>query len=70
MYLVNPAHAELSAQTTAGNLLIVSNSLLYAVYIVISKDLFRALRRAERHHLDFSGRIAGYSAGRNLRNAK
>ena len=27
-------------QTTAGNVLIVSNSLLYAVYIVISKDLF------------------------------
>lgn len=40
VYLVNPARADLSAQTTAGNLLIVSNSLLYAVYIVISKTLF------------------------------
>ena len=40
VYLVNPAHADLSTQTTAGNLLIVSNSLLYAVYIVISKTLF------------------------------
>ncbi len=39
-YLVNPAQADLSTQTTAGNLLIVSNSLLYAVYIVLSKDLF------------------------------
>jgi drug/metabolite transporter (DMT)-like permease len=39
VYLVNPARADLSAQTTAGNLLIVSNSLLYATYIVISKTL-------------------------------
>lgn len=40
VYLVNPARADLSAQNTLGNLLIVSNSLLYATYIVISKDLF------------------------------
>ena len=40
VYLVNPVRADLSAQTTAGNLLIVINSLLYAVYIVISKTLF------------------------------
>ena len=40
VYLVNPARAELSAQTTAGNLLLISNSFLYAVYIVLSKDLF------------------------------
>lgn len=40
VYLVNPLRADLSVQTTAGNVLIVSNSLLYAVYIVISKDLF------------------------------
>jgi drug/metabolite transporter (DMT)-like permease len=40
VYLVNPARADLSTQTTAGNLLIVSNSLLYATYIVISKTLF------------------------------
>ncbi len=40
VYLVNPAHADISMQTTAGNLLLVSNSLLYAIYIVISKSLF------------------------------
>ncbi len=41
IYLVNPARADLSHQTTAGNLLLVGNALLYAVYIVISKDLFQ-----------------------------
>lgn len=40
VYLVNPHRADFSAQTTIGNLLIVSNSFLYGVYIVISKDLF------------------------------
>jgi drug/metabolite transporter (DMT)-like permease len=40
VYLVNPLRADLSAETTMGNLLIVSNSLLYAAYIVLSKDLF------------------------------
>src|ERR1041384_3733455 len=40
IYLVNPAHADISWQTTAGNLLLVTNSLLYAIYIVISKRLF------------------------------
>jgi len=40
VYLVNPARADISTQTTAGNLLLVSNSLLYATYIVISKTLF------------------------------
>lgn len=40
IYLVNPARADLSQQTTAGNLLLIGNSLFYAVYIVISKDLF------------------------------
>lgn len=40
VYLVNPARADLSTQTTVGNLLIVSNSVFYAVYIVISKTLF------------------------------
>ena len=40
VYLVNPMHANLSVQTTAGNLLLVTNSLLYAMYIVISKTLF------------------------------
>ena len=40
VYLVNPARADLSPQTTAGNLLLISNGLAYAIYIVISKDLF------------------------------
>ena len=40
VYLINPARVDFSAQNTIGNLLILSNSLLYAVYIVISKDLF------------------------------
>ena len=40
IYLVNPAHADVSMHTTAGNLLLVTNSLLYATYIVLSKTLF------------------------------
>lgn len=40
VYLVNPHRADFTAQTTIGNLLIVSNSLLYGAYIVISKGLF------------------------------
>ena len=40
VYLINPAHAQLTPQTSIGNLLIACNSLLYAVYIVISKRLF------------------------------
>src|ERR1043166_299580 len=40
IYLVNPAQADISPHTTAGNILLVSNSLLYAIYIVISKTLF------------------------------
>src|SRR5262249_39695634 len=40
IYLINPARAQLNAQTSAGNLLIVCNSLIYAFYIVISKRLF------------------------------
>lgn len=40
IYLVNPAQAHFTQQTSAGNLLIACNSLLYAVYIVISKRLF------------------------------
>jgi drug/metabolite transporter (DMT)-like permease len=40
VYLVNPTQADLSTNTTIGNLLIVSNALLYAAYIVLSKDLF------------------------------
>jgi drug/metabolite transporter (DMT)-like permease len=40
IYLVNPARADVSAHTTLGNLMVACSSLLYAVYIVISKDLF------------------------------
>ena len=40
VYLINPARAHFDAQTSTGNLLIVCNSLIYAVYIVISKRLF------------------------------
>jgi len=39
IYLVNPLHADLSTQTTTGNVLILINSFLYALYIVISKNL-------------------------------
>jgi drug/metabolite transporter (DMT)-like permease len=39
LYLVNPFHADLSRHTTTGNLLILTNSFLYALYIVISKSL-------------------------------
>jgi drug/metabolite transporter (DMT)-like permease len=41
LYLINPTRADLSAQTTAGNLLILANSFLYAIFIVISKDLYQ-----------------------------
>ncbi|HEX6043538.1 MAG TPA: DMT family transporter [Pyrinomonadaceae bacterium] len=40
IYLINPTRADLAFHATAGNLLILTNSLLYAIYIVISKDLF------------------------------
>jgi drug/metabolite transporter (DMT)-like permease len=40
LYLVNPFRGDFTAETTVGNILIVSNSLLYGTYIVISKDLF------------------------------
>ena len=39
VYLVNPAQAALTSQTTVGNLLLLCNGLLYAVYLVISKRL-------------------------------
>jgi hypothetical protein len=40
IYLINPGRADLAFHATAGNLLILTNSFLYAIYIVISKDLF------------------------------
>jgi drug/metabolite transporter (DMT)-like permease len=41
IYLVDPLRADFSAQTRAGNLLLVINSLLYGSYIAISKDIFK-----------------------------
>ena len=40
VYLINPAKAQLTPETTVGNLLLIANALLYAAYIVISKRLF------------------------------
>ena len=40
IYLINPFRADLSSHNMVGNLLVATSSLLYAVYIVISKDLF------------------------------
>jgi len=39
LFLVNPLHADLSRHTTLGNVLILTNSFLYALYLVISKSL-------------------------------
>lgn len=41
IFLVDPLRADFSARTTIGNLLIVTNSLGYAFYMVLSKDLFK-----------------------------
>jgi drug/metabolite transporter (DMT)-like permease len=41
IYLVDPLQADFSAQTNTGNLLIVTNCLLYGAYIALSKDLFK-----------------------------
>ena len=40
IYLINPTRADLTTQTTTGNILILINSFLYAVFIVISKSLY------------------------------
>ena len=39
LFLVNPLNANLSGSTTLGNVLILTNSFLYALYLVISKSL-------------------------------
>lgn len=39
LYLVNPLNANLTGSTTLGNVLILTNSFLYALYLVISKSL-------------------------------
>jgi drug/metabolite transporter (DMT)-like permease len=41
VYLIDPARADFSHQTTLGNLLIIANSISYAAYIAISKDLLK-----------------------------
>jgi drug/metabolite transporter (DMT)-like permease len=41
IYLIDPVRADFSHQTTLGNLLIIANSLSYAAYIAISKDLLK-----------------------------
>lgn len=40
LYLINPTRADLTTQTTTGNILILINSFLYAIFIVISKSLY------------------------------
>ena len=41
LYLIGPERAEFSSATRLGDLLIVTNSLCYGAYIVISKDLMK-----------------------------
>ena len=40
LYLINPSRADLTTATTTGNVLILINSFLYAIFIVISKGLY------------------------------
>ena len=56
VYLVDPWRASFSAQTTLGNILLIISSFCYGAYIAVSRDLFQALWRAERDHLDFPDR--------------
>ncbi len=39
IYLIDPLRAQITTDTTAGNLLLLANALCYAVYLVISKRL-------------------------------
>jgi drug/metabolite transporter (DMT)-like permease len=39
IYLIDPLRAQITTDTTAGNLLLLTNALCYAVYLVISKRL-------------------------------
>lgn len=41
VYLIDPARADFSGSTTIGNLLIIANSICYAAYIAISKDMVK-----------------------------
>jgi drug/metabolite transporter (DMT)-like permease len=40
IYLINPQNASFSDSTTQGDILIILNSLCYAIYVAISKNLF------------------------------
>ncbi len=39
VYLIDPSHANFGSETTQGDILIVLNSLCYAIYVAISKKL-------------------------------
>lgn len=41
IYLVDPWRASFTAQTTLGNLLIITSSFCFGAYIAVSRDLFR-----------------------------
>jgi drug/metabolite transporter (DMT)-like permease len=41
VYLIDPARADFSQGTAAGNLLMVANALAYGAYIAISQDVFQ-----------------------------
>lgn len=41
IYLVDPWRANFAAQTTLGNILIITSSFCYGAYIAVSRDLFR-----------------------------
>lgn len=41
IYLINPAHANFSHDTTVGNLLLIANTLAYGTYLAISKDIIK-----------------------------
>lgn len=41
VYLVDPARASFSAETSFGNMLIVLNSICYGAYLAISKDMIK-----------------------------
>ncbi len=40
LYLIDPWHGDLAGGTTLGNVLMVTNSVAYAAYVAISKDMF------------------------------
>ena len=67
IYLVNPLRADFSAQTNTGNLLIVTNCVLYGAYIALSKDLFKRYGALNVITWMFCIRFFGDNAHRRLR---